>query len=133
MHQYNLHMHGNDIADSLLETYASYVRCVKWWFRLFHFLLDLGINNTYLLYRQMIEVSDTSRKSPIEHSEFLITLINELVDYCLGLKSKAHPGVKDREPKKMKMDEGSRLQCGFVHYAVVGILRGILNFLPIHH
>jgi hypothetical protein len=114
-------MHGNDIADALLETYASYVRSKKWWYRVFHFLLDLEINNAYLLYRTMISVSNPTKKSLVEHSEFLISLISEHLEYCETEKN-AVTHSKTMKQGQSKLKKGgfpNRLQQHFQHFPEV--------------
>lgn len=100
-HAYNAHMHGNDIADSLLVAFASYVRSPKYWYRLFHFLLDVGTNNVYLLFRILFALNNPTRKTSLEHSVFLVMLINEMITYI-------HEMAKDPvQLKKRKVETKS--------------------------
>lgn len=81
-HDYNANMGGNDIADSLLIAYSSYVRSKKFWFRLFNFCLDLGLNQMYLLFREVYGIDHPEIKSTYEHQRFLTDFLTQMVDYC---------------------------------------------------
>jgi hypothetical protein len=120
-------MHGNDIADAMLETYGTYLRSKKWWYRLFHFLVDMGLNNAFLLYRMMVSISHPTKKTPFEHSEFLIGLINALLEQSQELK----PKVVEKEPKRAvtKLKKNAfphRLQKNFEHFPVYRMFRILL-------
>ena len=50
--QYNRHMGGVDLLDSIIGKYKIKMRSRKWYMRLFYHLLDITIINAWLLYRR---------------------------------------------------------------------------------
>lgn len=48
---YNKYMGGVDRFDQLLERYAIGRRSIKWWHRIFYYLLDMAIVNSYVLWK----------------------------------------------------------------------------------
>jgi hypothetical protein len=119
-HDYNKYMGGNDIADSLLVAYSSYVRSRKYWFRLFHFLLDLAVNQAYHIFRTCHKLRHPEMKSPFQHSKFLLEIISLLVDRALEMMNDAVEETPSKRQKKLKVDEEEthlgRLQP-FGHFA----------------
>ncbi|CAH1994219.1 unnamed protein product, partial [Acanthoscelides obtectus] len=51
--EYNKHMGGVDLMDSLIGRYRIKLKSRKWYFRLFYHLLDMTIVNAWLLYRRV--------------------------------------------------------------------------------
>lgn len=48
--QYNKHMGGVDLMDSMIGRYKILIRSRKWYMRLFYHLLDVTVINSWLLY-----------------------------------------------------------------------------------
>ena len=48
---YNYQMYGVDIADQYTVSYAFTRKTIKWWRKVFFWLLDVAITNSYALYR----------------------------------------------------------------------------------
>jgi hypothetical protein len=94
-HDYNSNMHGNDIADGLLVAFTSYIRSRKYWVRLFHFLLDCGINNAYLLNRILASFDNIT----LEHIQFYLNLVDQLFQYCNELRDEFE------EPREKKSSD----------------------------
>ena len=57
--EYNRHMGGADLLDSLMGRYRICVKSRKWYIRIFYHLLDLTLVNSWLLYKRVL-----STKSP---------------------------------------------------------------------
>ena len=51
--EYNRHMGGVDLMDSLIGRYSIKIRSKKWYIRLFYHLLDQMLVNAWLLYRRV--------------------------------------------------------------------------------
>lgn len=51
--EYNKHMGGVDLLDSLIGRYHIKMKTSKWTNRIFHHLIDVSLVNAYLLYRRM--------------------------------------------------------------------------------
>lgn len=50
--EYNAHMGGVDLADMLIELYRTPLKSKRYYLRLFAQILDIGVNNAWLLYRR---------------------------------------------------------------------------------
>lgn len=50
--QYNMHMGGVDLLDSIVGRYKIKMRSRKWYMRLFYHLIDITVINAWLLYRR---------------------------------------------------------------------------------
>ena len=53
VHQYNQSMNRVDKADQYSVNYRFQCRSVKWWRKMFFWLLEVSVVNSYLLYEQM--------------------------------------------------------------------------------
>jgi len=50
--EYNTHMGGVDLADMFIALYRTNMKTHKWYMALFSQMLDLSVNNAWLLYRR---------------------------------------------------------------------------------
>lgn len=76
-HQYNLFMNGVDTSDQLVTYFSTYVRSKKWWKRLFYYMLDVALTNSFICWTNFERGS---------HREFLEDLAFELLDYAQNLE-----------------------------------------------
>ena len=51
-HAYNSGMNGVDILDQLVDVYSTYIKSNKWWKRLFYWLLDVALVNSYIVMKE---------------------------------------------------------------------------------
>lgn len=73
--QYNRHMGGVDLMDSLLGRYKIKMRSRKWYLRIFYHLVDLSVINAWLLYlRVMKEKGDDGKTTKLKLAEFRLEL-----------------------------------------------------------
>lgn len=70
--EYNKHMGGVDLLDSLVGRYKIIMRTKKWYFRLFYHLMDLTVINAWIMYTRIAK-NDPSLK-PLSLAEFRIEL-----------------------------------------------------------
>jgi hypothetical protein len=71
------HMCGVDIADQLWGiSYSTLNRIHKWWHKIFFFLLDMIVVNTFIIY--LAECKRPSKK-PISHLQFRVKLCEALL------------------------------------------------------
>ena len=49
--EYNKSMRGVDRMDQKIAAYMINLRSKKWWWPLFRFVIDVSVNNAFLLYR----------------------------------------------------------------------------------
>lgn len=73
--EYNQYMGGVDRADQLLSYYGFAHRTRKWWRRVFFFLLDTAVVNSYILYTE----DHPDKKKRMTHEQFRIELANNLL------------------------------------------------------
>ncbi|CAH2105118.1 unnamed protein product [Euphydryas editha] len=59
---YNRHMGGVDLADMLISLYRTGIKSHRWYMNIFSQLLDICINNAWLLRRRHDRMSQTVRK-----------------------------------------------------------------------
>ena len=69
-HSFNQFMNGVDVNDQLQGSYATYMKSMKWWKRLFFFFLEIAIINSYII-RNII--------SDITHLTFRIDLVDQIM------------------------------------------------------
>lgn len=50
--KYNKHMGGTDVMDQNINHYRCGIRCKKWWWPIFTYLIDASINNAWICMRQ---------------------------------------------------------------------------------
>ncbi|KAJ8883086.1 hypothetical protein PR048_014925 [Dryococelus australis] len=68
--QYNHHMGGVDLLDSIVGCYKIVLRSKKSYFRLFYHLLDLSVINAWLLYRRVSVTKCLNRNKTINLADF---------------------------------------------------------------
>ena len=64
--RYNESMGGVDQMDHNIADYRVGVRCRKWWWPIFTFMLDVAVHNAYQIYR----ASAAQRARPLDHLGF---------------------------------------------------------------
>jgi hypothetical protein len=136
-HDYNKYMHGNDIADGLLVTYSSYIKSRKYWMRLFHFLLDCGINNAYLLQRILLSFENKT----LEHGKFYLSLAEELVNYGNDLCEEYIDRRQSTNPSQsigvnrhnINQYYHERIHSDETHFAIVSNSRGRCKYCAVNN
>lgn len=51
--EYNRHLGGVDLLDSLISRYKIKIRSKKWYMRIWYHLIDITIVNAWLLYKRV--------------------------------------------------------------------------------
>jgi hypothetical protein len=57
--EYTTPMYGVDVADQLRTSYNIQNRSLKWWHRIFFFLLDMTVVNMFIIYVAACKTSFT--------------------------------------------------------------------------
>ena len=70
---YNKFMGGVDLADARWKTYSCSRRSKKWWHRLFYYLVDVSVVNSYILLSESPQCASWTQK------EFILELSQELM------------------------------------------------------
>lgn len=71
---YNSHMGGVDLADMLIALYRTEMRAHRWYMPLFSQMLDICVNNAWLVYRR-----ETNNVKPLKLKEFRCAISRSLV------------------------------------------------------
>jgi hypothetical protein len=71
-HSFNKYMNGVDRSDQLQNSYNTYLKSFKWWVRLFYFLLDIAIVNSYLIAKIF--------NPKLTHLAFRISLVCSIIE-----------------------------------------------------
>lgn len=112
--EYNKIMCGVDRFDQLLECYGIGLRSVKWWHRIFYYLLDLAIVNSYIL-----KTNNKPRKE--DQLTFRINLARHLIS---GFSSRKRRGRPVFIPwKKTIVPDEIRLSAVGTHFPETGTYR----------
>ncbi|XP_047109581.1 piggyBac transposable element-derived protein 2-like [Schistocerca piceifrons] len=89
---YNKHMGGVDLLDSIMGRHKILVKSRKWYIRLFYHLLDMGVVNSWLLYRRVAETKGIRRTMKL--SEFRMEIAHCL---CRSGQTSAKRGRPSNE------------------------------------
>lgn len=71
-------MGGVDRFDQLLAAYAVSWKSRRWWMKVFYYLLDAAIVNSYIIYRETAKLV-LPRSKVLSHLMFRSLLANELI------------------------------------------------------
>lgn len=71
---YNKKMNGVDHVDQMLANYSANRRGLKWYKKFFFHLLDLAINNAFILYK------NERRDTKMTLKQFILKLIDEILE-----------------------------------------------------
>eukprot|EP00456_Euglypha_rotunda_P053094 TRINITY_DN42825_c0_g1_i3.p1 TRINITY_DN42825_c0_g1~~TRINITY_DN42825_c0_g1_i3.p1 ORF type:complete len:287 (-),score=-7.87 TRINITY_DN42825_c0_g1_i3:91-888(-) len=96
---YTRYMGGVDRSDRLVRTYSVSRRSKKWWYRLFYYLLDTSIANSFILYH------NSSNHQKITELEF----VKQLSLALTGTTSKEEKVQPRPQRKRRKVSTPPRL------------------------
>lgn len=122
--EYNKHMGGVDLLDSLIGRYKIKIKSKKWHIRIFYHILDLTIVNSWLLYKRVLE--NKNKNDILNQAQFRAYVANCLctvgtttlckrgrpssadtsVEFNLKIKNKKRP-TQYVPPKDVRMDQFS--------------------------
>ena len=70
-------MQGCDLSDQLMTSYCMLCRSVKWWRKLFFYMLSLLLNNAFVLHKKF-------GMKPVTHDVFLEHIVEYLINESMG-------------------------------------------------
>ena len=77
---YNLNMLGVDKLDQLMSYYSFLHKSVKWWRKVFFWILEVAVINAYIIYR---ELALKRGERPMSHIAFRRRLVDSLSEPIL--------------------------------------------------
>ena len=83
MVDYNQYMLGVDKMDQLVSYYSFLHKSVKWWKKVFFWIVEVVVVNFYIIYK---EQTSANRKQPITHVAYRPTLIETLSEALVFLE-----------------------------------------------
>lgn len=97
---YNKTMGGVDKFDQLRERYAIGRRSVKWWHRIFYYLADLAIVNSYVMWKLK-----HTNPAKCHQLDFRINLARQLIGGFSSRKNRGRPPnfVKRKVPDSVRL------------------------------
>lgn len=97
---YNSTMGGVDKFDQLRERYAVGRRSVKWWHRIFYYLTDLAIVNSFVMWKLKHKTPATCHQL-----DFRINLARQLIDGFSSRKNRGRPPnfIKRKIPDSVRL------------------------------
>ncbi|XP_046662925.1 piggyBac transposable element-derived protein 2-like [Homalodisca vitripennis] len=96
--EYNRHMGGVDLLDSLLGRYKIIQRSKKWYIRLFYHLLDLTVVNAWLIY---VRVHKERQEPHLKLAMFRLQLAQSLCKFGMTTTpTRGRPSLASKKPKK---------------------------------
>lgn len=129
--EYNTNMGGVDLADMLIALYRTPFRGHRWYLPIFSQMLDICVNNAWLLYRRDREVRQETKKGKSLKS-FRIEIFESLRRFertDAGITNKTyrstiktiHKPVAERPPDVVRFDQ-------VAHYPTIASTRGRCMF-----
>ena len=77
---YNLHMIGVDKMDQIASYYSFTHKTVKWWRKVFFWLLQVAVVNTYIIHKKLqLSVEMPAKSHTMLHCEVLMELCRPLM------------------------------------------------------
>lgn len=95
---YNKYMGGVDKFDQYMSPYSISQKSRRWWIKLFYYMVDTAIVNSYILYK---ESCNKNKKKYITHLEFRSRLTDELIgNFSCRKKSTTSPHEQINKKKR---------------------------------
>lgn len=91
---YNQHMLGVDKLDQLMSYYSFLHKSVKWWRKVFFWLVEVAVVNSYIIYKELAKRRGERQISHLEFRRQLIQFLSEQmrtsVTRCSRPRSSSH-------------------------------------------
>lgn len=97
---YTKHMGAVDRSDHFISSYQFMRRTKKWYRKIFFWLLEVAVVNSYLLYKN---VQGQFGQKAMNHAEFRLSLIEDLVAERMALRRKRKRGRKPQGPPEERL------------------------------
>ena len=111
--EYNHSMNGVDMADQNSVYYPFIRKTRKWWRKLFFWLFEVTVVNSYILYKQ----HNTDRQTrPLTHLQYRRSLVDALANrYLQSAPPRPRPGRPQKRQHDSSTDEDPQRLNGRLH------------------
>ncbi|CAK1594464.1 unnamed protein product [Parnassius mnemosyne] len=97
--EYNRHMGGVDLIDSIMGCYKIRLRSKRWQVRMFYHLLDLSIANAWLLYKRIQKAKGLQEKH-LNSADFRLQVATTLCKLSVPSKIKNRRSIENELQSK---------------------------------
>ena len=112
-------MNGVDKADQYTVYYSFVRKSRKWWRKLFFWLFEVTVVNSYILYR-------TSTTNPFSHSQFWCSIVDALATRHLSTRTPRPPPGRPRKRPRVAAGDPERFNTHLKHFPAKGTQRQCL-------
>ena len=107
---YNQHMLGVDKLDQLVSYYSFVHRSVKWWRKVFFWLLEVSVVNSYIIYKEECMKQGINPKTHLGHRRALIDSLSEVIRTSVRVPHRlsASNSLERLQPIKHFMTKGTK-------------------------
>ena len=100
--RYNHSMNGVDRADQFTVYYSFVRKSVKWWRKVFFWLMEVAVVNSYILYK-------STTAHPSTHREYRLSLIRTLASELVQTAPARGPGRRRASHRQARIGDPDRL------------------------
>jgi len=95
---YNKHMGGVDVSNQYISPYSFIRKSKKWWRKMFFWLLEVAVVNTFILYNLS---AVANQKLKLSHKKYRLELMKALVVEVRNRegKKRGRPSTSDQEER----------------------------------
>lgn len=99
---YNMHMGGVDLSDMLVALYRTTFKTHKWYLSIFSQIIDICINNSWLIYRREVKLLQGAEKCKyMKLKEFRLRIFDELLLH--NRPKRGRPSAEEMVEQKKKV------------------------------
>ncbi|XP_065368731.1 piggyBac transposable element-derived protein 3-like [Calliphora vicina] len=100
--EYNRHMGGVDLLDSLMGRYKIKVKSRKWYIRMFYHLLDLTMVNAWLAYKRVLKQNGSQDSDILKQVDFRAEVAECLCKIETSAPKRGRPSTVEQQIKAKK-------------------------------
>ena len=109
---YNLNMLGVDKLDQLMSYYSFLHKTVKWWRKVFFWILEVAVINAYIIYKDLAVQRGERPKSQLAFRRQLITSLSEPIRSSAVSRRRSgtrlHDNVERLRPTQHFLQKGTK-------------------------
>jgi len=104
---YNKHVGGVDVSDQYISSYSFIRKSKKWWRKMFFWLLEVAVVNSFILYNLS---AVANQKPKLSHKKYRLELMKALVGVVRNRegKKRGRPSTSDQEDQEITNHTSSK-------------------------